>query len=292
MGGDLDAVWRSVRDALGTAAKDAAAAFATEPAQAAHDVAEVVNRAEAVDAANVPALEAALSDLPSGISTTTTSSTYIRGRDLIDEADYSTLRRTNGAKSPGRSPILEEIQRLQGFDGRITIATQDEIDATIAAGGQELFRRFDEDRYVDAFVTGPVRPGGGTTGSGTYVSPLKEVALHYTDPTRTQDLATRQARMVRMALRPDAKTITLRELEADRNRTLAQVTRELKAVRNIAKPAAEDTARYIALLNKGLTFADIGHYGALRGCDAIDGSDTWSNKEWAVLNPTALLIQR
>lgn len=28
------------------------------------------------------------------------------------------------------------------------------------------------------------------------------------------------------------------------------------------------------------------------GWDAIDGSDTWSNKEWVVLNPTALLIQR
>ncbi|WP_281181645.1 hypothetical protein [Nocardia rhamnosiphila] len=41
-----------------------------------------------------------------------------------------------------------------------------------------------------------------------------------------------------------------------------------------------------------LTFTDIGHYGAVRGWDAIDGSDTFSNKEWAVLNPTALLIQR
>lgn len=95
-----------------------------------------------------------------------------------------------------------------------------------------------------------------------------------------------------MALRPEARTITLRALEAERNRTLTQVGRDLRAVRNIANPTAEDTARYAALLDKELTFADIGQYGALRGWDAIDGSDTWSNKEWAILNPTALLVQR
>ncbi|MFD0362718.1 hypothetical protein ACFQZZ_14840 [Nocardia sp. GCM10030253] len=206
--------------------------------------------------------------------------------------DYSALRRAGGTRSLGTSPTFEKIQRLQGFDGSVTIATPHEVDAAVAAGGQELFRGFEEDRYVDAFLAGPVRPGGGTTGSGTYASPLEHVALHYTDPARTQDLATRQARVVRMALRLDAKKITLRALESERHRTRMQVDRELRAVRNIANPTAEDTARYAALLDKELTIADIGQYGALRGWDAIDGSDTWSNREWAVLNPTALLIQR
>lgn len=95
-----------------------------------------------------------------------------------------------------------------------------------------------------------------------------------------------------MALRPDAKIITLRALESERTRTLAQIARELRAVRDIANPTAEDTARRTALQDKELVLANIGHYGALRGWDSIDGSDTFPNKESVILNPTALLIQR
>ncbi|MEU2035708.1 hypothetical protein [Nocardia amamiensis] len=292
MAGGLDAVWRSVRDLLGAAAKDYSAAVATAPAQAARGVTETVARVVDADAANVSALRAPFSDVSGGIATTATSSTYVRGRDLIDEVDYSALRQARGTGSLGRYPTFEEIQRLQGFDGPLTIATPHEVDAAIAAGGHELFRGFEEDRYLDAFIAGPVRPGGGPTGSGTYASPLKDVAFHYTDPTGTQDLSTRQARVVRMALHPGAKKITLRALESERTHTLAQVDRELRALRNIENRAPEETARYTALQDKELTLADIGQYGALRGWDAIDGSDTFSNKEWVVLNPTALLIQR
>ncbi|WP_459546302.1 hypothetical protein [Nocardia sp. X0981] len=143
-----------------------------------------------------------------------------------------------------------------------------------------------------AFIAGPVRPGRGPTGSGTYASPLREVALHYADPTQAKDPSARQDRVVRMALRPEAETITLRALESERASTLRHLERELRAARVTAEHTAADRARYNALLNKELALADIGQYGALRGWDAIDGSDTWSNKEWVVLNPTALLIQR
>lgn len=292
MVGELDAVWRSVRDVLGTAAKDYSAAAAAVPAHAARDVTEVVARAVDADAANAPAVTAAFSDLPGGIATTATSSTYVRGRDLIDEVNYSALLWGRETKALGSYPTFEEIQRLQGFDGPLTVVTQHELDAAVAAGGQEVFRGFEEDRYLDAFIAGPVRPGGGPTGVGTYVTPLEKVALHYTDPTRAQDPSARQARVARMALRPDAKIITLRALESERTRTLAQVARELRAVRDIANPTAEDTARRTALQDKELVLANIGHYGALRGWDAIDGSDTFRNKESVILNPTALLIQR
>ncbi len=277
---------------LGTAAKDYSAVVAAVPRHAAREVTESVARFVDADAANVPALTGAFSDLSGGIATTATSSAYARGRDLIDEVDYTALRQARRTASSGSYPTFEEIQRRQGFDGPLTIATQHEVDAAIAAGGQELFRGFEEDGYLQAFVAGQVRPGGGPTGSGTYATPLKEVALHYADPTRKQDLATRHARVLRMALRPDAKKITLRELESERTRTRMQIARDLRTLRNIANPTAEDTARYIALQDKELVFADIGQYGAVRGWDAIDGSDTFSNKEWVVLNPTALLIQR
>ncbi|MFR9773764.1 hypothetical protein [Nocardia sp. SC052] len=292
MGGDLEAVWRSVRDVLGAAAKDASAAVAAVPAHAARGVTETIARAVDADAANAPALRTAFLTCPAVSPPTATSSTYVRGRDLIDEVDYSALRRARGTESLGSYPTFEEIQRLQGFDGPVTVATQHEVDAAVAAGGQELFRGFEEDRHLGAFIAGPVRPGGGPTGSGTYASPLEEVALHYTDPTRTQDLATRHARLLRMALRPDAKITTLRALESERTRTLTQVAHELRSVRNAANPTHEEMARYYALLDKELALADIGHYGVVRGWDAIDGSDTFSNREWVVLNPTALLIQR
>ncbi|MGY2093172.1 hypothetical protein [Nocardia gipuzkoensis] len=281
-----------MRDMLGPAAKDYSAAVAAAHAQAVRGATESVARVVDADAANVSALRAPFSVMSGGIATAAGSSTYVRGRDLIDEVDYSALRQARGTRSLGSYPTFEEVQRLQGFDGPLTIATPHEIDAAIAAGGQELFRGFEEDRYLEAFLAGPVRPGGGPTGSGTYASPLKDVAFHYTDPNGTQDLSTRQARVARMALRPGAKKITLRALESERTRSLAQVGRELRALRNMANRTPEEMARYTALQDKELTLADIGQYGALRGWDAIDGSDTFSNKEWVVLNPTALLIQR
>lgn len=291
MSGSPDEVWRTVRGVLGTAARDTGAAVSAWPARVSDGLDEVAARAAQADVAIVPGPTITSLEL-SGLGTAPRPSTYTTGRDLLDELDYTALRRARGTGTLGSFPTFEEIQRLQGFDGPLTIATANEVDAAVATGGKELFRGLEEERYIDAFITGPVRPGGGTTGAGTYASPLKEVALHYADPTRKQDLATRQARVVRMALRPEARTITLRELETERSRTQMQVTRELRAMRDIANPTAEDTARYNALLDMELTFTDIGHYGAVRGWDAIDGSDTFSNKEWAVLNPTALLIQR
>jgi hypothetical protein len=289
--GSLDEVWRTVRGVLGTAARDTGAAVSAWPARVSDGLDEIANRAVQADVTIVPDPATTSLELP-GLGTTPRSSLYVPGRDLLDELDYTALRRARGTGTLGASPTFEEIQRLQGFDGPLTIATSDEVDAAVAAGGKELFRGFEEQRYIDAFVTGPVRPGGGTTGAGTYATPVKEVALHYTDPTRKQDLATRQSRVVRMALRPEARTVTLRELETERSRTQMEITRELRVMRDIANPTAEDTARYTALLDKELTFTDIGHYGAVRGWDAIDGSDIFSNKEWAVPNPTALLIQR
>ncbi|WP_063126092.1 hypothetical protein [Nocardia fusca] len=292
MSGSLDEVWQSVQGVLGTAAKDAGTAISALPAQVAGGLNEVASRVVKADSAEISPPATTSFEMSGGVAGTASSSTYVPGRDLIDEVDYSALRRAGRPRSLGNSPTFEEIQRLQGFDGPVTVATRGEVDGAVAAGQRQLFRGFEEDRYLDAFITGPVRPGGGPTGSGTYVTPLEHIALDYTDPTRTLDRATRQARVLRMALRPGTKTITLRELEKERSQAWSQVTRELEAVRGIANRTDEENARYAALQDKELTFADIGQYGALRGWDAIDGSATFSNKEWVVLNPTALLVQR
>ncbi|MFE4456694.1 hypothetical protein ACFROC_04980 [Nocardia tengchongensis] len=288
---ELDKVWRSVRDMLGALAKDVGGEVAAGPAQVSSKLTRDIVAAGDAEVAAAQGFTHSSAARSSAIGSMATPSGYLAGRDLIDVVDYTALR-AEGSRSLGRSPTFEKIQRLQGFDGRVSVGSPHEIDAAIAAGGQELFRGFDEDRYVDSFIAGPVRPGGGPTGSGIYVSPLKEVAFDYTDPARTQALAVREARVLRMVLRPDAKTITLRALESDRSRALAQLARDLRAARNVSTPTAADNARYTELLNRELAFADIGQYGALRGWDAIDGSDTWRNKEWAVLNPTALIVQR
>ncbi|MEU7767215.1 recombinase family protein [Nocardia sp. NPDC049190] len=53
---------------------------------------ETVARTMDADAANVPALRAAFSDLSGGISTTATSSPYIVGRDPIDASEPARSR--------------------------------------------------------------------------------------------------------------------------------------------------------------------------------------------------------
>ncbi|MGW1739809.1 hypothetical protein ACWCPQ_13475 [Nocardia sp. NPDC001965] len=288
----LDEVWRTVREVLGTAARDGGPAIAAFPARAADHLTEAAGRLERAAATGVPDQPAGFG--PDGeIVATARSSSYVRGRDLIDEVDYIALRQARGKNQRmSSSPTFEEIQRLQGFDGPHTIVAKSAIDAVVTRKRPALYRGFEEERYRDAFVAGPVRPGGGTTGYGTYATPLEEVALHYADPTRRSDPAARQARVLRMALRPEANVIGLRALESERRGVMAQIDRDLRDVRNIARPTTEDTTRYVELMEMQLVVGDLGQYGALRGYDVIDGSDTFRNQEWNILNPTALMVQR
>ncbi|WP_067892522.1 hypothetical protein [Nocardia vaccinii] len=288
--GDLDAAWRSVRDVLGEAAKDAATASAAGPARIAHVADDAVATLGHGDAADRSVISSAVS-LSGETADITKSSAYRPGRDLIDEADYTALRQSNTSTVAGADPTMVRIQAEQGFNGLPTRVTPDVIDAAVAAGEKELFRGFEQESHVEDFLNKPPRPGGGTTGIGTYATPLREVALRYTNPARRLDGA-RESQMLRMALRPGARTIKLRDLESEHTRAMSQLRRDLGAVRYIANRTNEEEARYIALQNKELTISDVGRYAALRGYDAIDGSNRWKNQEWLILNHTALLVQR
>lgn len=260
MADSLDEVWRTVRGVLGKAATDLAQGVSAFHGRARDGVTEVADRAVDTDgaAAEIPRQTRTILDLSSGNTTTARSSAYSPGRDLSDEVDYSALRRSGDGTPSGISPIFERIRRLQGFDGPVTIATPQQLEAAITAGGARLFRGFEKDHYRDAFLAGPVRPGSGTTGFGTYATPLEAVAIHYTDPTRRQGHVTNSARVLRMALHPDAKTITLSALQSERNHTLAEISRQLRVERENPNRTDEDTARYNALLDKELVLADIG----------------------------------
>ncbi|MFI1463087.1 hypothetical protein [Nocardia carnea] len=294
MADSLDEVWRTVRGMLDGAATDLAQGVSGYHVRARDGVAAMADRAGGADtdAAGLLQPTTTTRDPSSGNTTTARSSVYVPGRDLTDEVDYSALRRSGDDSLSGISPTFERIRRLQGFDGPVSVVSPQELEAAITAGGPRLFRGFEKDQYRDAFLAGPVRPGSGTTGFGTYATPLEAVALHYTDPTGRQGRATNSARVLRMALHPQAKTITLSALESDRHRASTEVSRQLRIERENPNRTDEDTARYNALLDKELVLADIGQYGALRGWDAIDAAGTFRNKEWNVLNPTALLVQR
>ncbi|MFQ6227333.1 hypothetical protein [Nocardia sp. NPDC002869] len=281
----LDEVWRSVREALGTTARDSGPAIAAFPERASGHLTEAADRFERASGARLQDRTVASADefIP-----VPRPSTYVPGRDLIDEVDYAALRQPKGTAASGSSPVFEEIQRLQGFDGHFTFATREEIDAVVTKSRPRLFRGFEEDSYLEAFLAGSLRSGGGTTGNGLYVTSLEKVALAYTHPNRTTVDPTR---VTRMALHPEARVVKYRDIKSELTRVMAQVDRETRAASEMANPTDEDRARYFALLDKRLTFGDIGQYGALRGYDAIE-SDVMSNGEWNILNPTALLIQR
>lgn len=296
---ELDAAWRSVRDLLGDAAGDFSSALAAETHRVAGTVGEATTTLEDAVGAGTSTIRRAGSDIPAtasdisgGTRVAATSSGYRPGRDLLDETDYAALRAADMATATtGADPTMVRIQAQQGFNGLPARITSDEMDAAIAAGQKELFRGFEQESHVQDFLNKPPRPGGGTTGIGTYATPVKQVALRYTNAARRLDGA-REDQVLRMTLHPEARTINLRTLNSEHTRAMSQLRRELSAVRNIANRNDAQQARYMALQDKELTISDIGRYAALRGYDAIDGSSVWKNREWLIVNHTALLVQR
>lgn len=295
---ELDEAWRSVRDLLGSAATDFSGALAEGTHRIggiAGDNATVLEDAAGTGASMVRRTEPDIPDVTSGVSrgtvTAATSSVYKPGRDLVDVADYTALRSIGGSAVRGADPTMVRIQALQGFDGLPTRVSAEEIQSAIDAGQPELFRGFEKDSYVEDFLNKPPRPGGGTTGIGTYATPLKDVGLSYTNPARLLSRAV-ESRALRMTLRPGSRTIDLIKLKSDQLDAMSQIERDLKPLRNIMNRTDEQQARYDALQNKQLTILDTGRYAALRGYDAIDGSRVWRNREWLIVNHTALLVQR
>ncbi|NUP29403.1 MAG: hypothetical protein HOQ44_22415, partial [Nocardia sp.] len=121
MGNSLDDVWRTVREMLGPIARDAGDAIAALPTRAANHATEFAARAEKADATALPDRTATFTVRPREDVPTARPTVYVPGRDLIREVDYSALQRTGGFRSSGPQPMFEEIQRLQGFDGPVTV---------------------------------------------------------------------------------------------------------------------------------------------------------------------------
>jgi len=205
---------------------------------------------------------------------------------------------------------MARIQRTQGFDGRPTVVSQQEMDRIVAAGeGTELFRgingtpeevrlRQHQFRVGDFYAGNP-----GNYGSGTYASPDQSISLGYAHG--------RQTGVMRMALRRDARVIDYADAVKLRPQTgivtesgaaLARKRQEELAKVDPADLAAitEIIERYEDLASRQSSrqriTADVGRLAALLGYDAIIGRTTGftgmpPTPEYVILNRSALYVQ-
>ncbi len=230
---------------------------------------------------------------------------YRRGRDIRDELDRDELRakayQPGTGQHPNDDPQLAAIYAAQGFDGKPEVVSSDELDARIADGWRELWRgvqgnhdgtsdhysvagdyRPPSGAYAEAFRTGDYWAGQGVRGNGTYTGASMALAQEYTAREgpwfgpQTEEYFTPGSAwpgLIRMALRPDARTITWNELDA-------MITKHLD---NDGYPITGDP------------LADEGRMAAAMGYDAIlvhrTGAGASDIRTVIVLNRTAVAVQ-
>lgn len=194
----------------------------------------------------------------------------VRGRDLSNELDFAKIaKRLREDKSTYGDTALGDIYEQQGFHGRPTVATAQEMDALVAAGHKQLFRGI-----ADADLQGPLAgvtgadfaqqfrlgdehyPGFGFHGNGTYVTDWQLEAQGYSDPhdEKFRDPQYRDLKywpgVVRMTLPPDARVVELQRLKGQQHEAINRASRR------------EDWDRYAVIV-------DLGRYAAMLGYDAI-----------------------
>ena len=253
------------------------------------------------------------------------------GRNLVDELDYDRLAEMVGETKYGFGAdlALEEIYHQQGFHGKPTVVSQAKMDELEAKGYQVVYRginsRYQEPgipypkdeqfptglEYAEMFRSGDTHRGGfGVYGNGTYATPSADLARGYANR--------HNGTVVRMALKPGARTITHEELGviADQFNRDGQF-RLLYEQYNRRLAAGEDPADVRAdyeverrRINSDPTLdrnhprtrvlSDYGRLAAALGYDAILASPVpkgWraddrglEYQEWVILNRGALLV--
>lgn len=183
--------------------------------------------------------------------------------DVSDRA-----RQRSGDRSQG-DWFLRELARDQGFDGLPDVVIKEQMDEYVAAGERELFRGLDSygmrgktgEDLAEQFRSGDLHVGTGLFGNGTYVT-------YGTDKYDAEGYmgAEREGAMLRMALKSDAKVISIDELET----------------MQLVDPVAQS---YPELKN-------LGCYATFKGYDGIDvGASKNEPKYMVILNRTAIKVQ-
>lgn len=213
----------------------------------------------------------------------------VRGRDLHEQFA--------GERPPGigfgqPDPLLGRILAAQGFDGPPEVVTREEMDRRIAAGWPEMWRgvgdvdihRSDETgsrtirvsaaENAEQFRTGPLYPGSGVFGNGTYASVNPETALGYSAGTPLGADYHTTPGLLRIALRPDARVIDFDEL-------LEMHPHLAVGYRDEDKGALDDVGRFAAALGYDAIAAQP------RNANYRDGRIMY----YVILNRTAVIVQ-
>lgn len=189
------------------------------------------------------------------------------GKDLTGSADYEKIDK-NSIDQISRYAYadrkLSAIQEEQGFNGKPQIVSRDEFDRAVAAGEvTELHRGIlgeNAGQYAEEYRSGPHWPGMGAYGSGTYAANDSSYLDEFTPDAR-----------LRIALRPDARVITLSNLRGEHGKH---------------KPSS-DAERSVT--------KDLGRFAALKGYDAVDvdqaAISSFDSPQVLILNRTAVIVQ-
>lgn len=237
----------------------------------------------------------------------------VRGRSIVDDFDYdaATVGPSGSHFSKGVPDTwLGAIQKAQGFDGKPKVVTRQEMDEAVRDGATQVFRAVSQTdggktpaELAEQYRRGDLYPGTGVYGNGTYATPQREVAVKYGD----------EKTMLRIALRRDARVISIEDLNKLRSRTgitatASKMADDRQAELNRVDP--KDTAAVKAIMDKYEKLAerqgsrsrvaqDLGRVAALLGYDAIYVPNDYrgtaakfdDQTEYVILNRTATIVE-
>lgn len=183
--------------------------------------------------------------------------------------------------------VLAELARVQGFDRLPVLGGPADVDAVVAARGQELFRGVNNPRYAEEFKTGPYFAGQLETssfGAGTYASTDREVALGYAND--------RPEGVIRMALRPGARVTDIDSLSTEMAEVDRELGSELRLLEGVERSPEQNLRRDEVNGQRDLILSDMGRYATARGYDAYHLGLDSGDPTWVLLNRSALTVER
>lgn len=221
------------------------------------------------------------------------------GRPFEDFTDAVSL--VLGEVRTPNDPVLEAIARAQGFDGLPKVVDADTLRARIDAGGVELWRgitgdtSYERRARVEQFRSGDYFAGFGMYGNGIYAAEEKSVADSYSNYHPDG--------VLHMALREDAKIVSLKELHREWGAAYSQAQSKMEweyhnryaAITKLADPKImQDEARalelwYVAERAMIGRWNNLGRYAAWKGYDVIYEP---GDKYYVILNRTAVMVER
>lgn len=191
------------------------------------------------------------------------------------------------------------LAKQQGFDAPPRVVDEGELQRVIAAGGQELWRGVGNERFAEQLRTGPLFPGEGIFGDGTYFANADtqmyvdqrggEAATLTGGRAIAENYATWSARregegvVIHAALDPTAKVIGYRELERQMREAVPPSANPAPGAKYDAAAEAADRLR--------LTLGDPGRFAMARGYDAIFvARSPGVADQHVILNRAALIV--